>query len=80
MCALPTICPPGFRRPCHALPPRPLTSNRIIVLDAFQLRPDLPKVLDITCLHTDFGQGRLVPSVAVLGTTTLVRRLAEVTS
>ena len=50
-------------RPRHALPPRPLTFNRIIALDAFQIRADLPKVLDITCLHTDFGRSRLVPSM-----------------
>jgi len=51
------------RRPRHALLPRPLTFNRIIALDTFQLRADLPKVLDITCLHTDFVQGRIVPSM-----------------
>jgi len=51
------------RRPRHAFPPRPLTFNRIIAFDTLQLRADLPKVLDITCLHTDFGQGRLVPSM-----------------
>jgi len=51
------------RRPRHALPARPLTFNRIIALDTFQLRADLPKDLDTTCLHTDFGQGRLVPSM-----------------
>jgi len=43
------------RRPRHALPPRPLTFNRIIALDPFQPRADLPKVLDITGLHTEFG-------------------------
>jgi len=51
------------RRPRYALPPRPVTFNRIIALDTFQLRADLPKVLDITCLHTDFGLGRLTPSM-----------------
>ena len=51
------------RHPRHAFPPRPLTFNRIIALDTFQLRADWPKVLDVTFLHTDFGQGRLVPSM-----------------
>ena len=51
------------RRPRHALPPRPLTFNRIIALDTVQLRADFPNELDITCLHTDFGQGRLVSSM-----------------
>jgi len=30
-------------------------------MDTFQLRPDLSKVLDITCLQTDFGLGRFSP-------------------
>jgi len=51
------------RRPRHAVPPRSLTFNRIIALDKLQLRADLPKVQDITSLHTDFGLGRLVPSM-----------------
>ena len=51
------------RSPRHALPPRALTFNRIIALDTLQLRAYLPKVLDITCLHTDFGQGRFVLSM-----------------
>jgi len=51
------------QRPRHALPHRLLTFNRIIALDTFQLRADLDKVLDINCLHADFGQGRLVPSM-----------------
>ena len=32
-------------------------------MDTFQLRPDLPKVLEITFLHTDFGLGRFTPSM-----------------
>jgi len=32
-------------------------------MDVFQLSPDLPKVLDITDLDTDWGKGRFVPSV-----------------
>jgi len=51
------------RRPRHALPPRPLTFNRVLALDTFQLRTDLPKVLDFTCLHTDFGLGRFVSAM-----------------
>jgi len=51
------------RSPRHALPPRLLTFNQIIALDTFQLHADVPKVLDITCLHTNFGQGGLVRSM-----------------
>ena len=51
------------RRPRDALPPRPLTFNRVIALDTFQIRPDLLKVLDVTFLHTDFGLGRFVSSM-----------------
>jgi len=32
-------------------------------MDTFQLRPDLPKVLNIICLHTEFGLGRFTPSI-----------------
>jgi len=35
----------------------------VIALDTFQIRPDLLKVLDITCLHTDFGLGRFVSAM-----------------
>lgn len=51
------------RRPRYALPPRPLTFNQVVAIDAFQLTPDLPKVLDITCLDTDFGVGRFLTSM-----------------
>ena len=37
--------------------------NRVTALDTFQIRPDLPKVLDITCLHTEFGLGRFASSM-----------------
>ena len=51
------------RRPRHALPNPPHAFNRILSMDVFQLTPLLPKVLDITDLHTDFGQGRFIPSM-----------------
>jgi len=51
------------RRPCHALSDPPHAFNRILSMDVFQLTPLLPKVLDITDLHTDFGQGRFIPSM-----------------
>jgi len=41
------------RRPRHALPNPPHVFNRVITMDAFQLSPALPKVLDITDIHTD---------------------------
>lgn len=51
------------RRPRYALPQRPLVFNRVVAMDVFQLTPSLSKVLDITCLDTDFGQGSFVPSM-----------------
>lgn len=47
----------------RAISPRPLTFDRIIALDTFQFRADSPKVVNIICLHNDFGQGRLVRSM-----------------
>lgn len=32
-------------------------------MDVFQIAPDLPKVLDITCVDTDYGKGRFVSSM-----------------
>jgi len=58
------------RRPKYGLPARPAYFNRVVLIDAFSVDAALPKVLDVTCMDT----------VAVLGTTTLVRRPAEVTS
>ena len=52
-----------LRRPRHALPNPPHVFNRVITMDAFQLSPSLPKVLDVTDLHTDWGQGRFVPTM-----------------
>lgn len=51
------------RRFRFSLPNRPLTSNRVVAMDDFQIAPDLPKVLDISCVDTDYGQGRFVPSM-----------------
>lgn len=51
------------RRPRYALPPRPLAFNRVVAMDAFQVNPALPKVLDITCLDTDYGTGRFLPAM-----------------
>lgn len=51
------------RRPRYALPPRPLAFNRFVAIDAFQVTPELPKVLDITCLDTDYGTGRFLPAM-----------------
>ncbi|KAK1869742.1 hypothetical protein I4F81_012208 [Pyropia yezoensis] len=51
------------RRPRFSLPNRPLTLNRVVAMDVFQIAPDLPKVLDISCVDTDYGQGRFVPSM-----------------
>lgn len=46
------------RRPWYALPQRPLVFNHVVAMDEFEITPSLPKVLDITCLDTEFGQGR----------------------
>jgi len=51
------------RLPRHALPSPPHAFNLILTMDVFQLSPTPPKVLHITDLHTDFGQGRFVPSM-----------------
>lgn len=47
----------------YAHPQRPLAFNRVVAVDIFQISPALPNVLDITCLDTDFGQGRFVSSM-----------------
>jgi len=51
------------RRPRHFRPNPPHVFNRVITMDAFQLSPTLPKVLDITDLRTDWGLGRFIPSM-----------------
>ena len=51
------------RRPPHALPNPPHAFNRILSMEVFQLTPTLPKVLEITDLPTDFGQGRFFRSM-----------------
>jgi len=51
------------RHPRHALPNPPHAFHRMQNMDVFQLTPTLSKVLDITDLHTDFGQGRFFPSM-----------------
>ena len=62
---LPTPGPLTPPSPTNLLTPsHPAHSfNRTIALDTLQHSADFPKVLDITCLHTEFGQGRLVPSM-----------------
>ena len=50
------------RRPRVTLP-TPAVFNKQIAVDTFSIRANLPKVLDITCTGTDFGQGRFVHSL-----------------
>lgn len=51
------------RRPRYPLLPGPLVFNCVIAMDVFQLTAALPKVLDIMCLDTDYGEGRFVSSM-----------------
>lgn len=51
------------RRPKYGLPSRPAYFNRAILLDVFSVDASLPKVLDVTCMDTDFGSGSFLATM-----------------
>ncbi|OSX77236.1 hypothetical protein BU14_0154s0012 [Porphyra umbilicalis] len=51
------------RRPKYGLPTRPAYVNRVVLIAVFSVDPALPKVLDITCMDTDFGAGTFLPTM-----------------